>query len=284
MNIKKIIKTILPSFILNFFMKIKKNFRLKKFYSLKKLDCDTQNLICYEKINIENIMNNKEILNSWKDWETKLASFKISDVKAGVNVGDQKAIFFLIRYFKSTSVLEIGTHVGASTINIASAINYNKKDLKKNSMFKSVDIRDVNSISKKPWLNFGMSKSPIEMVKELDDHKFVDFITNNSIDYFEKTSDTFDFIFLDGGHLPETVYQEIPKALSKLNKDGVILLHDYFPNGKPIWSNNYVLDGPFLATERLKKETDITILPLGRLPWKTKLDSNKTSLALCLKK
>tara|TARA_Y100000996_G_C22027152_1_gene439334 strand:- start:137 stop:526 length:390 start_codon:yes stop_codon:yes gene_type:complete len=129
-----------------------------------------------------------------------------------------------------------------------------------------------------------MLKSPSDMIRELSGQSSVDFITNDSLDYFEKTQDTFDFIFLDGGHLPETVYQEIPRALSKLNKDGVILLHDYFPNGKPIWSNKYVLEGPFLATERLKKETDINILPLGDLPWKTKLGSKKTSLALCVKR
>ncbi len=284
MSIKQSIKKLLPSTILNILIKILKQIRLRKFYSLEKLDSNTKNLVSSKKINLEYIMNNKQILNSWKHWEHKLASFKISDVKAGVNVGDQKAIFFLIRYFKPKSVLEIGTHVGASTVNIASAINYNHQELNKNAIFKTVDIRNVNSISEKPWLKYGMLKSPSDMINELNGQSSVDFITNDSLDYFEKTKDTFDFIFLDGGHLPETVYQEIPRALSKLNEDGVILLHDYFPNGKPIWSNKYVLEGPFLATERLKKETDITILPLGDLPWKTKLGSNKTSLALCLKR
>ena len=284
MSIKQSIKKLLPSTILNILIKILKQIRLRKFYSLEKLDSNTKNLVSSKNINLEYIMNNKEILNSWKHWEHKLASFKISDVKAGVNVGDQKAIFFLIRYFKPKSVLEIGTHVGASTVNIASAINYNHQELNKNAIFKTVDIRNVNSISEKPWLKYGMLKSPSDMISELNGQSSVDFITNDSLDYFEKTQDTFDFIFLDGGHLPETVYQEIPRALSKLNEDGVILLHDYFPDGKPIWSNKYVLEGPFLATERLKKETDITILPLGDLPWKTKLGSNKTSLALCLKR
>ena len=284
MSIKQSIKKLLPSTILNILIKILKQIRLRKFYSLEKLDSNTKNLVSSKKINLEYIMNNKEILNSWKHWENKLASFKISDVKAGVNVGDQKAIFFLIRYFKPKSVLEIGTHVGASTVNIASAINYNHQEINKNAIFKTVDIRNVNSISEKPWLKYGMLKSPSDMIRELSGQSSVDFITNDSLDYFEKTQDTFDFIFLDGGHLPETVYQEIPRALSKLNKDGVILLHDYFPNGKPIWSNKYVLEGPFLATERLKKETDINILPLGDLPWKTKLGSKKTSLALCVKR
>ena len=63
-----------------------------------------------------------------------------------------------------------------------------------------------------------MTKSPLEMTKELNLSELVNFITADSIDYLEKTQSTFDFVFLDGGHLAETVYQEIPKALKNLIK------------------------------------------------------------------
>ena len=283
MSLKEYIKALLPLSVLGILKRVLNKLRLRKFWSIKKLKSNTKNLATSKQINLDYILNNNDILNSWEDWQTKLNTFNISNVKAGINSGDQRAIFFLIRHLKPKVILEIGTHVGASTVNIASAISYNQKELNIKSIFRTVDIRDVNSISEKPWLKYGMTKSPIEMIKELEVSS-VDFITQDSIEYLNKTVDTFDFIFLDGGHLPETVYQEIPKALNVLNKDGVILLHDYFPNGKPIWPNNYVLEGPYLATERLRKETDITILPLGNLPWKTKLGSNKTSLALCLKR
>ena len=91
---KKQIKKLLPAIILNLIIKILKKIRLRKFYLLEKLDSDTKNLISQENIKLENIMNNQEIINSWNEWCNKLSSFKISDVKAGVNVGDQKAIFF----------------------------------------------------------------------------------------------------------------------------------------------------------------------------------------------
>ena len=284
MNLKKMIKEFLPNSFLSILINIKNQKRLRNFYLLDKLDCDTKNLCSYEKIKLKEIFNNKKILKLWNNWQVKLKSFNISDVRAGVNSGDQKAIFFLINHLEPRSVLEIGTHVGASTINIASAINNYQKKKNLRTIFKTVDIKNVNSPIKKPWLEYGMSRSPYEMIQELKGTLSVDFVTKNSIDYLEKTQDTYDFIFLDGGHLPENVYQEIPKALKKLNKNGVILLHDYFPNGKPLWPNNYVIQGPYLATERLIKETNIKILPLGSLPWKTKLGSNKTSLALCLRK
>jgi len=265
-------------------MKILNRIRLRKPYLLKKPKVNTNNLVSIKEINLRYILNNDEILNSWKNWEEKLNALNFIDFMGGVNPGDQRAIFYLIRYLKPKAVLEIGTHIGASTVNIASAINYNQNKLLTKSIFKTVDIRDVNSVSKKPWLKHGMTKSPIEMIKEFDCFSPVDFITDISTDYLKNTADTFDFIFLDGDHSSSTVYQEIPMALGRLNKGGVILLHDYFPNGKPLWSNNYAVEGPYLAVERLISETDITILPLGTLPWKTKLGSNKTSLALCLKK
>ena len=212
-------------------------------------------------------------------------SFNTSNFTGGVNPGDRKAIFFLIRYFKPKAVLEIGTHIGASTINIASAVYYNQLELKIKPTFKTIDIKDVNSINEKPWLQYGMNKSPIEMIENFKFESFVEFITDTSINYFEKTKETYDFIFLDGDHSAETVYQEIPMALSKLNRGGIILLHDYFPNAEPLWSNEPLIDGPYLATERhIIEGAEIVILPLGSLPWPTKLNSNVTSLAVLLKK
>ena len=111
----------------------------------------------------------------------------------------------------------------------------------------------------------------------------VDFVTSNSLDYLSACRKKFDFIFLDGDHSAKTVYREIPIALGLLDSGGVILLHDYFPNLKPLWSDGSVIPGPFLATERLKHEAaNVVVVPLGRLPWATKLQSNTTSLALLL--
>lgn len=273
-----------PSFIRKIMANRSFNRMQKQLNALKKLQCNTTKLLSSKELNLINIFNNEEILNSWKHWQDKFDSLNIPDLTEGVNPGDRKAIFFLIRHFKPESVLEIGTHIGASTVNIASALNYNQTELQIKPAFRTIDIRDVNSVSEKPWIQYGTDRSPLEIIKNFELDSFVEFITDTSLNYFEKTTETFDFIFLDGDHIATTVYQEIPMALEKLNNGGIILLHDYFPNGKPLWSNKSELCGPFLATERLIKEgSDIVILPLGNLPWKTKLNSNVTSLALCLK-
>jgi len=67
----------------------------------------------------------------------------------------------------------------------------------------------------------------------------VDIRHHPSLDYLAGCAQTFDFIFLDGDHAARTVYQEVPAALRLLNSGGVILLHDYFPNLRPLWSNGW---------------------------------------------
>jgi len=123
--------------------------------------------------------------------------------------------------------------------------------------------------------------SPEEILRRLDCSNFVSFHTENSLDYLSRCHSQYDFIFLDGLHSATQVYQEIPRALRVLRSGGYILLHDYFPGLEPLWPDGKIIRGPFLAVERLKAEgARVDVLPLGKLPWPTKLQSNITSLAL----
>jgi len=66
-----------------------------------------------------------------------------------------------------------------------------------------------------------------------------------------------------------------------LNPNGLILLHDFYPGGKPLTSEGDVIDGPSIAADRIGLEApDIAFLPLGNLPWETKSGDKATSLAL----
>jgi hypothetical protein len=77
------------------------------------------------------------------------------------------------------------------------------------------------------------------------------------------------------------VYQEVPRALRRLRESGLLLLHDFFPNNRPLWSDRAVVPGPLLAVKRLVREqANVSVIPLGSLPWPTKLHSNVTSLAV----
>jgi hypothetical protein len=96
-----------------------------------------------------------------------------------------------------------------------------------------------------------------------------------------KTERKFDFIFLDGSHLTEVVYQEIQLALKVLEPNGTLLLHDYYPNGSDLFGNGKVILGPYLAVKRLQEEgVGLKVIPFLDLPWETKHDSRDSSLAL----
>src|SRR5262245_13632742 len=59
---------------------------------------------------------------SWATAQAELKAAGVGDVTGGVNPGDQRAIYQLIRHLAPRSVLEFGTHVGASTSHIAIAL------------------------------------------------------------------------------------------------------------------------------------------------------------------
>jgi hypothetical protein len=64
----------------------------------------------------------------------------------------------------------------------------------------------------------------------------------------------------------------------------LIVLHDYFPDGRPLWPDGAVIPGPFAAVETLRSTGfAIKAIALGSLPWPTKLNTNTTSLAVIAK-
>jgi len=224
---------------------------------------------------------------SWELAQLKICQFKLPEMVGGVNPGDQRLIFHLQEYLKPIKVLEIGTHIGASTAHVAVAL----KSLPNcgNRKLSTVDIKNVNCTLTKPWRKFGSEYSPSEMIHHLECSEMVEFITKPSIEFLENDQEKYDLIFLDGDHSAKAVYREIPLALDRMAEGGCILLHDYFPDLKPLWNTNSnsplihseVIPGVFLAVQRLLREgCEFVVHPLGELPWKTKLGSNITSLAL----
>lgn len=226
-----------------------------------------------------------ELEAAWKRATASLDALAIPDGIGGINLGDRRALFYLISKLGSASILEVGTHVGASTSTLAAALSAKGECGDKPVCLVSVDVRDVNSPVSKPWLGYGMRQSPAAMIETMGCGDFVEFITEPALDYLSRCELRFDFIFLDGDHTAKAVYQEIPAALRLLEPGGVILLHDFFPGLKPLWPGEEVIPGPFLAMERLVDEgANLTVVSLGELPWPTKLGSKVTSLALLLKK
>jgi predicted O-methyltransferase YrrM len=251
----------------------------RKLAAIGQIGCDTSALI--KGMTYERIM---DALTSpvWnQEWEAICSEINALGGAKGpsaVNMAEQRTLYILMRALNAHSVLEVGTNVGGSTVNLVAALRENAKSAGEVQMV-TLDVVDQNapdSIAKKLG-----QLTPREMIEKMGAGAWVRFLVEPSLSYLTRKEMKFDFIFLDGDHLAPTVYQELPAALRILNPGGVILLHDYFPDGKPIYSDQKIIAGPWLAAQRFQREkAGFHVIPLGTLPWETKQGSKVTVLAM----
>lgn len=242
---------------------------------------DLTNLRAARRIDLAQIFSDPRAEEAWRSAAPSLASLAIPDGNGGVNPGDRRAIFYLAVHLGARSVLEIGTHVGASTTSLAAALLATRARDGRPVELDTVDVRDVNDMVAKPWLEHGVSRSPRDMIGQIGLAAHTRFVAKPAAIYLAQCDRTYDLIFLDGDHAEEAVYLDIAATLKILRPEGVILLHDYFPDERPLWSNGAVGAGPFRAVRRIREQGVAAAgLPMGSLPWPTKCGSSVTSLAV----
>lgn len=226
---------------------------------------------------LKKIFNDEDLATHWQAALSKIANLYIQTKPGGgVNPGDRRALYYLIHALRPQNFLEIGTHIGASTVFLAEAL----KAASPQGRMTTVDILDVNAPDA-PWHQQELAMSPREFLVKFGTDDRVTFKAMPSARFLRETKDKYDFIFLDGDHGARTVYEEVSLALRVLDKDGVILLHDYYPAARPLFKDGNIIAGPFMALDRIMRESkEIRVLPLGDLPWETKQGLNVTSLAL----
>jgi len=244
-----------------------------------KLPFDGTNLCPHSRIDLAAAMNDAAIGAAFAEDNANIAStYGAGEIFGGVNPGDRRALYYLIAHFRPKRVLEIGTHVGASTVYTASAL----RRFVDGGQLTTADIADVNGPNA-AWHSLGMPASPARYISDLGLEGITTFVTKPAAEML-RAPERYDLIFLDGDHSPLAVYREISAALSILNLAGLILLHDFYPGGKPLTPDGGAISGPSTAAVRINGETrEIVFVPLGILPWQTKGGGNATSLALLAK-
>jgi len=241
------------------------------------LNFDNANLRCVSGFDLVCAMNDPVIGAAFAEDHAGIAGvFGAGEIEGGVNPGDRRALYHLVGHFKPRCILEIGTHVGASTVHIASAL---RRFIDQGSLC-TVDIVDVNG-PEGAWRSFGMHQPPAGVISDLGLAPITTFVTGPAAAVLASSGPHFDMISLDGDHAKAAVYREISAALRVLNPNGLIVLHDFYPDGKPLVPGGNVEFGPAAAASRIARETDaLAFLPLGNLPWPTKNGGKATSLAL----
>jgi predicted O-methyltransferase YrrM len=217
-----------------------------------------------------------------RDWHA--ASERIQALgltpEAGMNPGDRRVLYYLMRLLRPARVLEIGTQAGASAVHLAAGLADAHGSSAERRLL-TVDIKDVNQADTAAWRSFRLSQSPAEAMRRLGFDRLVEFRVGRSVDVLHEPGERYDLIFLDGDHRLKTVAAEIPLSVHRLEPGGFILLHDFFPRLQPLWPDGKVIDGPQRAVQGLQRAGwPLGVLPLGDLPWPTKLGTSKTSLAL----
>ena len=216
---------------------------------------------------------------SWNAAAARIRELGITE-EAGMNPGDRRALYYLVRHLRPGRVLEIGTQAGASTVHLAAGLADAYPGSAEIRLL-TVDIKEVNDSEEAAWKAFRLPQSPRDAMRRLGYDRLVRFRVGRSLEVLRETGDWYDLIFLDGDHRLKTVVAEIPIALRRLHPGGLLLLHDFFPALRPLWPDGKVIQGPQLAVQRLQRAGwPIEARPLGALPWPTKLGTSMTSLAL----
>lgn len=126
--------------------------------------------------------------------------------------------------------LEIGCYEGQSSVFFS----------------KFLDHKDSSMICVDPFLSIENNdhKQLLDNVEERFNHNISIVSNKNKItvckitsdDFFSKYSrDKFDFIYIDGCHIPEIIENDIKNSLKLLNKNGIIWMDDYLGiDGKTI--------------------------------------------------
>lgn len=217
--------------------------------------------------------------SSWDEDRARIRqTFPEENVGDAVNPGDRRALYHLVAGLKPTRILELGTNIGGSTLVLAQALASHGRD---GSSVTTVDILDVNDRGAATDAGLRQAKTPQEHLARLGLDGIVKFVTGSSLEFMGATDERFDLVFVDGDHAATAVYEDVAAATRVLADDGVILLHDFFPDGRQVYPSGLVIAGPYLALERIRAEHDrVVVLPLGDLPWETKLGSKMTTLAI----
>jgi predicted O-methyltransferase YrrM len=232
-----------------------------------------------DRLDLKTIFEDPVLAADWSGAAARIGELGYTP-EAGMNPGDRRALYYLVRHLRPGRVLEIGTQAGASTVHLAAALAETHPGRAERRLL-TVDIKDVNDPETGAWRSFHLPQAPRGAMRRLGLDDLVEFRVARSRDVLREAGDPYDLIFLDGDHRLETVAAEIPAALRRLAPGGYVLLHDFFPGLRPLWPDGKVIQGPQLAVRRLQRAGwPIEVRPLGSLPWPTKLGTSVTSLAL----
>lgn len=231
------------------------------------------------KSDITAILSSEQSFETWCKVLVELERLNLPGATGGVVRGEIRALFYLLQALNARDVLEIGFRSGHSTVGLALSLSYISKT--SSCSLTSIDITDWNDeiiFENK----FRHKFTPAKAVAQAGCSKIVQFVIGDSTKTLPRLLRYFDLVFIDGSHKVDIVFQDIINSSALLNYGGMIVLHDYYPDLKPLWScRSKITAGPFKAVRKIRqKEPRIDAISLNDLPWVNWEPSHKTTLAV----
>jgi predicted O-methyltransferase YrrM len=194
---------------------------------------------------------------------------------------DCYTLYALTKAIGATRALEIGTHLGFSTLHIAAALSEGAQSPK----LTTVDIIDVNCETSKPWISYGANLGARQRITAMGLAERVEFVIGDSDAFLKSTPETYDMIFVDGDHSEVGAYFDIAHGLARLSENGIMVLHDAFdPNNAAHDAISFGQYGVHWAVQRVKAHVpDIDIIRLGEVTIPGAAAPTPTSLAVITK-
>jgi predicted O-methyltransferase YrrM len=119
------------------------------------------------------------------------------------------------------NILEIGCFEGLSSVFFANFLEHSESSLTCVDPFLHISNNDherwLNDVEKRFDHNICLSKYP-EKIKV---HKIASDL------FFEMNTETYDFIYIDGCHLPDYIQRDMENSIKFLEKGGIIWMDDY---------------------------------------------------------
>lgn len=158
------------------------------------------------------------------------------DHPCAMSLDTRRMLYQTTRAMGAKTILDIGTFTGSSALVFA----FTGADVV------TVDLKDANALDGH-WATYDRPASPHVLMSVAEVQGRVEFVTQDSVEYLQKTYRKFDFICIDGWHEAHQVAKEIPLAIARLNPNGLIFMDDVQTQPPPPGVDR--IDGPREALE-----------------------------------
>src|ERR1700733_484438 len=140
----------------------------------------------------------------------------------------------LVKYNDPKTIFEIGTFDGRTTLNMASHSGQDARVFTLDLPPSSID-ETALTIDAGDRLFIDKPASGIRFVGTDVAHKIKQLFGDSATFDFSSFAGKIDFLFVDGSHSYEYVIKDSLTALNLIKPNGIILWHDYVPEGPTPW-------------------------------------------------